>query len=153
MTKNPTQSRTRFGFALVGLARRWRLALDERLSDIGLSDAVWPPLVHLDRSGDAVSQTELAHRCGVDNSTLVRLLDILARQDLVERRVSERDRRSRLIILTDRGREALVAVYAILEEIETAMLADVSDEEIDQSLTMFDRIEQGIVRTRRGTAE
>ena len=59
----------------------WRHALDGRMAALGLSDAAWPPLVYLDRSGEGVTQSELATRCGIDGSTLVRLLDILGEQE------------------------------------------------------------------------
>lgn len=142
MTEGHSTSRLRFGFALVGLARRWRRALDERMAEIGLSDAAWPPLVHLDRSGEGASQGELAARCGIDGSTLVRLLDLLETRGLVERRVSPTDRRARLIYLTPAGRETLAAVYDVLKESEIAMLADVEDAELASALDVFGRVEE-----------
>ncbi|MGO4611814.1 MarR family transcriptional regulator, partial [Variovorax sp. 2RAF20] len=76
----------RIGIRLVGLARRWRQALDARLSSAGLSDATWAPLIHLHELGGGISQSELAAAVGLDGSSLVRLLDILVEQALIERR-------------------------------------------------------------------
>ena len=55
MTHSASDPRLHFGFALVGLARRWRRAFDGRMATLGLSDAAWPPLLHLDRSGDGIT--------------------------------------------------------------------------------------------------
>ncbi|WP_316228953.1 MarR family winged helix-turn-helix transcriptional regulator [Bradyrhizobium sp. SZCCHNR1070] len=146
MQGSASNARLRFGFALVGLGRRWRRALDARMAALGLSDAAWPPLVHLDRAGDGITQNELAVRCGIDGSTLVRLLDILGEQGLVERRVSPTDRRARLIFLTAKGRRALTSVYRILHQAEVAMLKDVDDEHLQATLEVFARIEHRLAK-------
>ncbi|WP_410859550.1 MarR family winged helix-turn-helix transcriptional regulator, partial [Paraburkholderia sp. SIMBA_054] len=56
-----------------------------------MTDATWVPLVHLHQTGGGLTQKELAALVGIDGSSLVRLLDILCRQGLAERRVDERD--------------------------------------------------------------
>lgn len=145
MAPSASTARLRFGFALVGLARRWRRALDERMGALGLSDAAWPPLVHLDRSGDGITQNELAARCGIDGSSLVRLLDMLGERELIELRVSPTDRRSRLVFLTAKGRRLLTSVYRVLREAESAMLRDIDDTRLQATLDMFDRIEQRLI--------
>ena len=100
----PAPARLRFGIKFVLLARRWRQALDQRLAEVGLSDATWAPLVHLWESGGGISQKDLAALVGIDGSSLVRLLDILAGRGLVERRMDPADRRTRLVFLTEAGR-------------------------------------------------
>ncbi|MGJ5179302.1 MarR family winged helix-turn-helix transcriptional regulator [Bradyrhizobium oligotrophicum] len=146
MATSSSTARLRFGFALVGLARRWRRALDERMGVLGLSDAAWPPLVHLDRPGDGITQNELAARCGIDGSSLVRLLDMLGERGLIERRVSPHDRRSRLVLLTTKGRHVLTSVYRILQDAEIAMLTDIDDQQLQSTLGVFDRIERCLAR-------
>jgi MarR family transcriptional regulator for hemolysin len=117
------------------------------MAALGLSDAAWPPLVHLDRPGDGITQHELAARCGIDGSTLVRLLDLLADQGLVERRVSPTDRRSRLVFLTTKGRRALTSVYRVLQQAEAAMLGDIDDNHLQATLDIFAQIERRLSQT------
>ncbi len=97
MTDTPDTPRARFGVRFSMLARRWRRALDAHLVASGLSDATWVPLVHLHELGDGVTQKQLAARVGLDGSSLVRLLDILSRQGLLERRTDTADARARLV--------------------------------------------------------
>ena len=59
---SPTSPRSRFGFAFVLLARRWRRLLDRRIAALGLTDATWTPLIHLQMAGDGISQTENASK-------------------------------------------------------------------------------------------
>jgi MarR family transcriptional regulator for hemolysin len=129
---------------LVGLGRRWRHALDTQLAAEGLSDAAWAPLVHLQRLGDGLSQSELAAATGIDGSSLVRLLDILVRQGLVERHADAADRRVKRIALTPAGRQRVQALHRQLAAIEDVLLGDLDDDAIAALQHAFERIEQRI---------
>lgn len=137
--------RRRVGFRLVGLARRWRHLLDSRLAAAGLSDAVWAPLVHLYRLGDGISQSELAAAIGIDGSSLVRLIDMLVAQDLVERQPHPTDRRIRLLHLTPAGRTKVQAIRKRLIALEDELLAGLDDHTIETLVTAFDTIDQRIL--------
>lgn len=138
----PSTPRARFGFAFVLLARRWRRLLDRRIGALGLTDATWTPLIHLQMAGDGISQTELAALVGIEGSSLVRLLDILVARGLVERQADPRDRRTRLIVLTEAGRAVLGDIRRVLDEAEAEMLADAGDEELAAALGLFARIDR-----------
>ncbi|MBF5007012.1 MarR family winged helix-turn-helix transcriptional regulator [Diaphorobacter caeni] len=136
--------RRRVGFRLVGLARRWRQALDTRLASAGLSDAVWAPLIHLYRLGDGVSQSELASAVGIDGSSLVRLLDMLVAQELVERQPHPTDRRIKLLNLTPKGRTTVQAIRKRLVVLEDELLVGLDDATLETLLNAFDVIDQRI---------
>ncbi|QRI61737.1 MarR family transcriptional regulator (plasmid) [Shinella sp. PSBB067] len=142
MTSISSSPRARFGIRFSLLARRWRKALDERLAEAGLSDATWAPLIHLQETGGGVTQKELAALVGIDGSSLVRLLDILCRQGLAERRVDESDSRARLIYLTADGEQRVAAIRRELAKGEEEMLADITDADLAAMLRHFDRIEE-----------
>ncbi|MGK8642064.1 MarR family winged helix-turn-helix transcriptional regulator [Brucella anthropi] len=133
--------RSQFGIRFSLLARRWRRALDIRLAQAGLTDATWVPLVHLHQTGGGLTQKELAALVGIDGSSLVRLLDILCRQGLAERRVDERDSRARLVHLTAQGEKRVAEIRLELAKGEQEMLADLSDNDITIMLRSFDSIE------------
>lgn len=124
----------------VDVARRWRRALDYKLTATGLTDATWAPLVRLYESGDGIHQKELALRLGLDSSSLVRLLDILGKRGLIERREDPDDRRAKRILLTQQGQLAVQDIRQVLIQIEREILADVSDEEIALLSQVFDKI-------------
>ncbi|HWK68208.1 MAG TPA: MarR family transcriptional regulator [Rhizobiaceae bacterium] len=147
MVEDGSSSRQRFGFQFSVLARQWRRALEESLERAGLSDATWAPLVHLQESGDGVTQKELAQRLGIDGSSLVRLLDILGQKGFIERQVDKDDRRARQIYLTEAGRVATRDIRRVLSQAEAKMLADVGDAELDAVLHVFTRIADRIRST------
>lgn len=142
MIATPSSPRAQFGVRFSLLARRWRRALDARLAAVGLSDATWVPLVHLQESGGGVTQKELAALVGIEGSSLVRLLDILCRQGLVERQVAATDGRARLVYLTAAGKKRVAEIRRELTRNEAEMLADLSDDDIAAMLRHFDRIDQ-----------
>lgn len=120
-------ARQLFGMEFSMLARRWRTFLDTALQTAGLTEAAWAPLVHLHRLGDGVQQKVLAARIGIDTSTLVRLIDILEKSELVTRQIDPADRRGRLIHMTDKGRACVTHIEATISEAENSLLANLDD--------------------------
>lgn len=72
-------SRDSFGMLLVGVARRWRSALDASLAEVGLSDATWGPLVHIGRTLTEVA-AHLARETAIDHPLLREAARELAKQ-------------------------------------------------------------------------
>ncbi|NLH79387.1 MAG: MarR family transcriptional regulator [Phyllobacteriaceae bacterium] len=136
---------SRFGFRLVGVARRWRRRLDETLGGAGFADASWVPLVHL-AEGGGVTQHELAERCGLDDSSLVRLIDALVARGLVERRPKPTDRRAKCVHLTGAGAAAVTRIRAVLLATEREMLDGVETAELARADAVLDRIEAALAR-------
>jgi MarR family transcriptional regulator for hemolysin len=142
METNQPDSKLRFGVHLVVLARRWRHFIDQKLAEDGLTDASWTPLIYLARLGDGLLQKELAAASSLDESSLVRLIDILAKRGLLERRVDKKDRRARRLYLTDEGRAVAERIQLRLTEVESEMLADVSEGDIAAAISIFMRIDE-----------
>src|SRR5436189_5195252 len=81
------------GPLLHGTARAWRLKLDERLKPMGLSQAKWRTLLHLSLAGDSLTQAETAERLGIEEPSLVTLLQRVETEDWIIRRKPQHDRR------------------------------------------------------------
>lgn len=141
---------SRFGFHLVGLARRWRRHLDEGLASAGLTDATWRPLIHLSKAGGELHQKDLAARVGIDGSTLVRLLDILETQGLIARRVDVQDRRAKRLALTPAGASAVKTIHRRIAAVEQSVLEGIDEEELAVALDVFARIEARIAAHQAG---
>ncbi|MEK9904362.1 MAG: MarR family transcriptional regulator [Rhodospirillales bacterium] len=106
------------------LARLWRTELDNRLRPLGLSQARWILLMHLNDNADGMSQLDLATRAGVSAATLVRQIDQLEEAELVERCPHPEDRRANLVHLTELGRARFQQVDAIAAELRQEVLGD-----------------------------
>lgn len=129
-----------FPFAVARVTRRWRKLLDERLKDLGVTQTRWTTMVYLQQGGEGLTQRELASLMAIENPTLVRLLDSLEQQDLIERRACPNDRRARRLHLTDGGRDFMEVLTARADELRDGMLDGVSDDDIEVALKVFHKI-------------
>ncbi|MDT1064537.1 MarR family winged helix-turn-helix transcriptional regulator [Paracoccus sp. CPCC 101403] len=102
---------------LIAMAQIWRREIARALTELGMSDAVALPLIHLRRDGDGVTQRCLAARVGVDNSSLVRVLDALEQSGDIQRVADPTDRRANLIDLTEQGHRTADRIEDILSRI------------------------------------
>lgn len=113
----------RFTQALHGGARAWRGALERRLRACGLSMAGWSAMAALIASAAPPSQRELARQLGVDGATLVGTIDRLANASLVERVPSPHDRRVKLVVPTERGKEVAADIERFTAALRQALMA------------------------------
>jgi DNA-binding MarR family transcriptional regulator len=89
-----------FGFILHDVARLLRTTYDRRVRDLGLTRSQWWVLTHLFRK-DGITQSELAETLELEKPSLGRLLDRLETKGWVRRAVDTKDRRAKLVFLTD----------------------------------------------------
>ncbi|MEC7377337.1 MAG: MarR family transcriptional regulator [Pseudomonadota bacterium] len=132
--------RDQFPFAVARVTRRWRKMLDERLKDLGVTQARWSTMVYLEKGGEGLTQRELASLMAIENPTLVRLLDSLEQQGLIERRPCPNDRRARRLHLTKAGRNFMDELSERAERLRDEMLEGISDKDIDCTVKVFNKI-------------
>ncbi|MGM0537186.1 MAG: transcriptional regulator SlyA [Pseudomonadota bacterium] len=130
------------GFQLSRVPRLWRAVIDRRLSPLGLTQTRWITLYHLWRLGDGQPQCDLARAIGVEAPSLVRTLDQLAEQGLVERRGCEQDRRTKRIYLTPEATPLLEKIDTVVSQARSEMLAGLDDTEVAQLASLLSRIEE-----------
>lgn len=82
-----------------------------------MSQARWAVLNAIRHAGGGLSQKALAEQAGIEPATLVRMIDALEAQDLVERHTSQDDRRINLVHL----RPAAIPLIAQMDEIDAAL--------------------------------
>ena len=132
--------RDQFPFAVARVTRRWRKLLDERLKDLGVTQARWTTMVYLQQGGEGLTQRELARLMAIENPTLVRLLDSLEQQGLIERRPCPNDRRARRLHLTKDGTEFMNVLTERAARLREEMLEGISDRDIEGAVKVFHRI-------------
>ena len=141
---HPPGSRSALNFRFTGrlnlIARRYRTRLNELLKRIGQTQARWDALFWISVSGDAVTQSELAERMGVEGPTLVRMLNRLEQEGLVERREAPTDRRAKIIHLTPAAEQVMSQIAELSGPYRDDILQDISAEELRVCLSVFDRL-------------
>ncbi|WFU44495.1 MarR family winged helix-turn-helix transcriptional regulator [Bradyrhizobium sp. CB82] len=112
------------------------------LSDHGLSYATAIPLMVLSRQGTSVRQGMLADELGIEGPSLVRLIDLLEIEGLVERREDRADRRAKTLHLTAIGKAKVEETNRVLRRVRARLLKDIGAEELAITFTTLQRIEQ-----------
>jgi len=98
--------------------RSWRLFFESALAlvdvldaeleqSVGISQRWYDVLVHLEESPDGIPMNELAERILYSKSGFTRVVDRMEEKGLVRRVRPEHDRRSILVVLTDKGIETM----------------------------------------------
>lgn len=125
------------GPVLGDVTRLWRTLINKRLKPTGLSQATWFTLIYLAQAEDGMVQTELAEQLGIEGPTLVRLLDRLEAEGLVERRPHECDRRCKVVRLTPAAEPVVHQVRLVGDEFRDKILADIPDEAVRQAVAVL----------------
>jgi len=94
--------------------------LDRRLSQHGASLWNWVLLKEAAHA-EGASQRELAQHMGIEPPTLVRHLDKLAQDGMVERRPDPDDRRVVRVVVTPAGFERLQELHAVVHELDAEL--------------------------------
>ncbi|OLP58556.1 hypothetical protein BJF93_16990 [Xaviernesmea oryzae] len=125
--------------ALSLVNRKLRSTFDARVRTLGLTLSRARTLFIL-LLGDGLSQRELADALDVETPTVVRLLDGLEQQGMIERRAEEGDRRTKRLYLTEHGRTMAQEVEEIAGEVRARVLAGFAPGERDQALDLLSRM-------------
>jgi len=129
-----------FSRELVVTARRWRTRLNERLKSVGLTEARWAALYWLWQSPEALSQTALADRAGVESPALVRTLDLLCEAGLVSRQTCEHDRRAKVVALTPAAMLIIHQLDGVAAELRAEIMVDLTEEELQVALRVMRKL-------------
>jgi MarR family transcriptional regulator for hemolysin len=110
------------GKSLANAFKALREYMDERMAEHGGSMATWLVLHHAYEAPD-LSQSHLAARLDIEAPTLVRHLDRLEADGLLERRRDKDDRRVVRIRLTTAGQEAETQLRTIAASVNAELRA------------------------------
>jgi len=131
-----------FGIAIGDCARIWRNKVNERLRPLGLSQATWLTLWNLSWFPDGLGQAELAERLGIEGPTLVRLLDRLEKDGLVQRVASVGDRRRKVVVLTESARPLLAQVKKIIADLRMDVMQAIPDDQLEAGLRLLNLVQE-----------
>ncbi len=119
--------------------RKLRSFFDARVAEKGLTLARARTLFALSRRG-SLTQKELAEELEIETPTLVRLLDAMEKQNLIERRSDEKDRRAKRIQMTPAGLRTFEDVDAQAKAMRAEIAVDISTDEIRAALHVVRRL-------------
>jgi DNA-binding MarR family transcriptional regulator len=134
-----------FGFLLKDLSRRYVQRFEVRARDISLNLPQCKVLVRLEKN-EGVSQARLAELAEVDAMTMVRILDRMEADELLERRPDPADRRARCLYLTPKAKPLLEQIWRMSEATRAEVFAGIGKSDRDILMTVLERIHDNLSR-------
>jgi len=130
-------------FELLDVARVMRTFIDQRGREYGMTRAQWGALARLERQ-EGMTQAEMAEQLEIQPISLLRLIDRLCQQGLVERRPHPHDRRANRLYLTKKGRATLVRLVPLGNAIVADIFGSFDEHDIALLLVNLLRIRSNI---------
>jgi len=134
-----------FGFLLKDLSHRYVQRFEVRARAISLNLAQCKVLVRLEKN-EGVSQARLAELTEVDAMTMVRILDRMEADGLLERRPDPADRRARCLYLTPKAKPLLDQIWRMSEATRAEVFAGIGKDERDVLIDVLERIHDNLCR-------
>ncbi len=128
-----------FGFVLKDVSRRYVLRFEQRAREIFLTLPQCRALVRLERN-EGVSQAKLAELADVEPMTMVRILDRMEADGLLERRPDPADRRARCLYLTSRAKPYLDEIWRLSDATRAEAFAGIGAKEREAFLDVLERV-------------
>jgi DNA-binding MarR family transcriptional regulator len=132
-----------FAFLLIELSRRIVLRFEVQAGSISLNLLQCKALVCLEKN-KGMSQVRLAGLVGVDAMTMVRLVDRMQSEGLLERRPDPADRRSRCLYLTRRAKPLLHEIRHLVDLSRAEVFAGIRGDDLQVFMDVLERMEDNL---------
>ena len=131
----------RYSFILDQTARKVKQFAQSSFAEKGFDITVdqWTVLKALYET-EQLSQKELAKRCGKDQPTLTRIVDILLKKNLAERITDVADRRSLYLHLTQEGKLKVESLSPLVVEIRMKAWENLTDSDFEDFTRILNTI-------------
>jgi MarR family transcriptional regulator for hemolysin len=131
------------GFLLKEVTRRYVLRFEVHARELSLNLSQAKALIRLEKN-EGVSQARLAELVEVDAMAMVRIVDRMAADGLLERRPDPADRRARCLYLTAKAKSLLEEIWRLVELTRAEILAGISKADRDVFMDVLERIHDNI---------
>ncbi len=125
---------------LIGdVSRMIRTVYDRRVESLGLTRAQWRVMTRLNRVESCI-QTELAIELEIEKPTLGKLLERLEAKGWVERRLDQKDARSKRVFLAPAARPVLSQMHERATEVVAGIFDGIEDKDAEQLRALLGHI-------------
>ena len=128
-----------FGFLLNEVSRRYVQRFEKRAQKMSLTLPTCKVLACLERNA-GISQSRLAELANIEPMTVVRILDRMEAEGLVERRADPIDRRAHCLYLTLQARPALDEIWRLADQTRAETFLGVSQAKRTVFLDVLERL-------------
>ncbi len=130
----------RFGFILKDVNSLYVQRFEQHAASLGLTLPQCRTLIRL-ADNEGVSQVKLAELTDLDPMALVRILDRMEAEGLLERRSDPRDRRVRCLYLTSNGKPLLEDIRRLMDLTWADAFSGISKDKREMVAMVLDRVQ------------
>lgn len=141
-----------FGFLLKDVSRLYSLNFERHATELNLTLAQCKVLCYL-QLNEGISQVRLAYLTDTDPMTLVRILDRMEGDRLIERRPDPADRRARRLFLQTSAIPVLQEIWRVSDRARAETLSGLSVAERAQLVNLMQRIQSNVDALIPGAAD
>ena len=141
----PGRTQPDLSFLLDHTSHVLRTQMAAALAEIGLTARMHCVLVHA--LAEERTQIQLAEIGDMDKTTMVVTVDALEKAGLAERRPSSKDRRARIIAVTEEGARVAARSQEIVDGVHEAALGSLPQDARDVLVRALDTLAGGHLRT------
>ena len=131
------------GFITNKGAKKLSDEFNKRVQQYGMTRVQWIALFYIGKA-DGIFQKELSDLMNVKESSMVRLIDRMEKEDLVIRKKQTNDRRVTSIFLTLKGKELREKVLPLGQEFQDDATKGISSEELDNFKKVLEKMIKNI---------
>lgn len=117
--------------------RLWRTAITAAVESLGMTEARWAVMMHLDKLGEGCTQQTLASELGIEMPSLTRTLKQLEAQQLIRREAHATDKRARCLWFTPSGHACLEQLEQHIQRVRSELYLGLDDDALDQFAEML----------------
>ncbi len=132
-----------FGFLLKRVTSLYVHRFEQRARELGLTLSQSKALVHLARH-EGISQAQLSELTDIEPMSLVRILDHMEADGLLERRHDPADRRARRLYLKPRARPLLERIWELADLTIDETFAGIPRPQADLLLDLLGKVEDNL---------
>jgi MarR family transcriptional regulator for hemolysin len=139
------------GYLLKDVSRRYVARFERHAEEVSLTLMQCKVLLHLSRS-EGASQVRLCELTDIEPMMMVRILDRMEADKLLERRPDPADRRARRLYLTRKATPILDEIDRIMEVTRNEVFAGVSKADREAFLKVLEHVHQNVCALEAATA-
>jgi MarR family transcriptional regulator, transcriptional regulator for hemolysin len=128
---------------IVETSRLLRSLVEQRLKPYGMTRVQYATLAKLEHHNGLV-QTDLAEMLDIQPIAVVRLIDQLSAEGLIERRQDAHDRRCNRLAITDGGRAKLAELSGFKESLGQEVFEGIEEADLRQMLVTLNALHTNI---------
>ncbi|MFD0762036.1 MarR family winged helix-turn-helix transcriptional regulator [Lutibacter aestuarii] len=113
-------------------------------NDIQVTKEQWIVLKILHEQNKSICQNELAFITNRNKTTLTRLINVMEKNQLVERLTSKKDARKKLILITAKGEKLFLKMKPIMFQIMNIFQKGISNQEMETFIKITNQIQNNI---------